>query len=46
MELARRHLAPPRRGIEIGASGAKPFPGVHSGKVSFPDSEWYDRQVE
>ncbi len=42
MDLARRHLAPPRRGVQIGASGIKPFPGVRPWNLAFPDSEWFD----
>ncbi len=46
MELARRHLAPPRRGIEIGASAMKTFPGVRSWNLNYPGSEYYDRDVQ
>lgn len=38
MDLARRYLAPPQRGIEIGASTITPFPGVAAWNLEHPKS--------
>lgn len=41
MQLARHYLAPPRRGIEIGASAIAPFPGVRAFNIDQPQNGTY-----
>ncbi len=38
MELARRYLGPPRRGLEIGASAINAFPGLDTLNLDYPEA--------
>ena len=46
MELARRYLGPPRRGVEIGASAINPFPGVAAWNLDCPGSVLFQTAQE
>ncbi len=46
MDLATRHLGPPRRGLEIGASAVNPFPGLRAWNLDYPAGELFQAAQE
>jgi SAM-dependent methyltransferase len=46
MDLALRHLGPPRRGLEIGASANNPFPGLRAWQLEQPASDVFGTAQE
>ena len=46
MELARRYLGPPQRGVEIGASAINPFPGLATWNLDYPGGELFQTAQE
>ena len=46
VELVRRYLAPPRRGLEIGASAINPFPGIDALNLDYPGGDLFQAAQE